>query len=75
LWREIYHQAILDFCNNIGTKLPVEPKQLRVVSGVKPDCRLTDSRVLPGGKKPRGGQPREMAPAAQMEKLGLRVNT
>jgi hypothetical protein len=23
LWRENYHRAILDFCNNIGTKLPI----------------------------------------------------
>jgi hypothetical protein len=32
-------------------------------------------RVLPGRERQCGGQPRERAPAAQMKKLGLRVNT
>jgi hypothetical protein len=36
---------------------------------------LTDSRVLPGAKKPCEGQPREGAPAGQTKKLGEHVNT
>jgi hypothetical protein len=33
------------------------------------DGGVFDSRVLPTVKKPRGGQPREGPPAAQMKKL------
>jgi hypothetical protein len=33
------------------------------------------NRVLPGAKKPCGGQPRAGTEAAQLKKLGLRVNT
>lgn len=54
-------------------------RQLKVACGAKADIDarvfasgggLTDSRVLPGAKKPCGGQPREGAPVAHEQESG-----
>ena len=55
-------------------------RQLKVACGAKADLDarvfasgggLTDSRVLPGAKKPCGGQPREGAPVGHQQSLRM----
>src|SRR5262245_8686689 len=47
LWREIYHRAILDFCNTIGTKRTYRHAATMSALEAKPDdiCSL---RAFPG---------------------------